>query len=336
VLEADVAPGLAAAANLSTRLYVVAALAQAARLFGTDGGLYGSPATWADVLRRPPESQQAASPSAAMFALALMFPCYFVAAGTLAQMRDYTLAEKLTRSALVTALVFVTIPWAIAIFHRVRAETGLALRMPRPVVLPAALLLGLSLWPYAHEIFLLNQWLGISDLSAGQFATARLFADQLRDLPFALVLITLAVAPGVCEEFFFRGLLFGALSRTLSAWGTIAAAAVLFGLFHVVVGNVFLPERFLPSAFLGLALGWVRWRTASVVPTMIIHTTHNAVLLSVTYWQERLLTSGIAVDEQSHLPFSWLAAAALASAAAAALIHAKGSLRPGRTALPKK
>jgi ABC-2 type transport system permease protein/sodium transport system permease protein len=325
VLEGDVESFLAAAAILSTGLYVVAAIAVAARIFGTDAVLYGSPSSWADVLRRPAERQSTVSPAAAMFTLALMFPCYFVAAGSLAQLSDYTLAQRMASSGMVTALVFAVIPAAIALFYRVWPGSGLGLRMPRPAALAAAVLFGLALWPFAHEIFLLNQWLGIGNQGGERFAVAHLFADQLRTLPLALLLITLAIAPGVCEEFFFRGLLFGALRRTLSAWSTIAATAVLFGLFHVVVGNVFLPERFLPSAFLGLVLGWVRWRTGSVVPTMIMHSVHNGILLCLTYWQPALLERGIGVDEQSHLPLVWIGTAACVATAGAWVVRRAGA-----------
>ena len=53
-------------------------------------------------------------------------------------------------------------------------------------------------------------------------------------------------------------MLFSSLRTVTTPWRTIVATAVLFGLFHVVAGTVLAPERFLPSAFLGLVLGWVR------------------------------------------------------------------------------
>ena len=324
VLEGDVAPSLAAAAVLSTALYVVAAIALASRIFGTDAVLSGGPSTWGDLLRRPLERQNATKPATAMFALALIFPCYFVAAGTLAQLRLDTQAERLVKSALVTALVFVAIPAAIAMFQRVRPDTGLGLRRPRFLAVVGAIVLGLGAWPFAYEVFFVNEWLGISKLKFEHLEPFRNAAVELRRLPLPLLLMTVAFVPGICEEFFFRGLLFGSFRQTLSAKGAIAAAAVLFGLFHVVSGNAFLPERFLPSLFLGIILGWVRWKTGSVVPAMVVHITHNVVLLLITYWQKELLARGIGVDEQSHLPLAWLAVAACAVVGAGWLIHFAG------------
>ena len=61
LLEGSVEPGLAAAAVLSTAFYVAAAIALAARIFGTDAILYGSQATWSDIFQRPAEPQRTAS-----------------------------------------------------------------------------------------------------------------------------------------------------------------------------------------------------------------------------------------------------------------------------------
>src|SRR3972149_7616670 len=80
LLEGSVVTSLAVAAVCSTLFYVAAAIALAARIFGTDAILYGSPATWSDLVRRPPEAQPAATLPAAMLGLALMFPAYFVLA----------------------------------------------------------------------------------------------------------------------------------------------------------------------------------------------------------------------------------------------------------------
>ena len=71
----------------------------------------------------------------------------------------------------------------------------------------------------------------------------------------------------------------------------------MFGLFHVVAATVLAPERFLPSAFLGLVLGWVRYRTGSVLPCMVLHAVHNGLLLSMAYWQDEIGQLGFGVEE---------------------------------------
>jgi sodium transport system permease protein len=320
LLEGSVDPALAAAAVASTALYVVAAIALAARIFGTDAVLYGSQSTWADIFSRPESKQTALSASAAMCALALMFPCYFVLAGALSHMPDVSLQQRLSVAALVTALVFSGIPWLISLFNRVQFSSGAGFNRAHLASFAAAALLGLALWPAAHELFLFNQWLGITTLRADQIAAVKNLLDEWRGVSPAWILVTLAIVPGICEELFFRGFFFTSLRTVLSPWKTIIATALLFGMFHVVAANVLAPERFLPSAFLGLALGWLRYRSQSVLPCMLLHAVHNGLLLSVAYWRDSLAAAGIGIEENAHIPASWLVIAVLATVAAIAVL----------------
>jgi membrane protease YdiL (CAAX protease family) len=94
-----------------------------------------------------------------------------------------------------------------------------------------------------------------------------------------------AFAP-ICEEFFFRGFLFGVLRqmrvRILGhEWGTLIAAvivALLFGLAHSGSAK---PEYLIPLGLLGFVLCLVRWYTGSLYPCMAIHAVNNAVALGV-------------------------------------------------------
>jgi ABC-2 type transport system permease protein/sodium transport system permease protein len=320
LLEGNVDPMLASVAVLSTGFYVVAALGIAAKIFGTDAILYGSQSTWSDVFRRPKETQVAASVPAAALVLAMMFPCYFVLSASLARSRDMSMESRLIVAALVTAAVFCGIPWIVALFNRVSLKSGLGLVKPTLGSLIAAGLLGFVLWPVAHELFLLNQHLGINSLQADQLTEVRAFLDQLSHVPLVWILVALAIVPGVCEEFFFRGMLYSSLRSVTTDWRTIVVSAVLFGLFHVVAGTVLAPERFLPSTFLGLVLGWVRYRTNSVLPCMLLHAMHNGFVLTVVYWRDELAANGFGMEEAAHLPATWLAMAAVGVAIAISLL----------------
>ncbi len=320
ILEGSVDPLLASVAVLSTAFYVVAAIGVAARIFGTDAILYGSQSTWSDIFRRPTAPQPALPPSAAAFSLAMMFPAYFVLSATLAQSREISLEWRLFVGAFVTMLVFCGIPAAIALVNRVRIKSGVGLVRPQTTSLLAAAMLGLVLWPAAHELFLLNERIGISALRIDQLAEVKAFLEQLQHVSLVWILLALAIVPGVCEEFFFRGVLFASLRTVTTPWRTILATAVLFGLFHVVAGTVLAPERFLPSAFLGLVLGWVRHRTASVWPCMLLHAVHNGLILCVVHWRDDLAARGFGFEEAAHLPTSWLMVGGIGIVAAVALM----------------
>jgi membrane protease YdiL (CAAX protease family) len=94
-----------------------------------------------------------------------------------------------------------------------------------------------------------------------------------------------AFAP-ICEEFFFRGFLFGVLRQMRvrifgEEWGTLIAAlivALLFGLAHSGSAK---PEYLIPLGLLGFVLCLVRWYTGSLYPCMAIHAINNAVALGV-------------------------------------------------------
>jgi membrane protease YdiL (CAAX protease family) len=98
-------------------------------------------------------------------------------------------------------------------------------------------------------------------------------------------LFVCVVAP-VAEEFFFRGFLFGALSRwrlTVAGRpvGIVVAAVVvglLFGLAHTGSAS---PEYLIPLAFLGFVLCLLRWRTGSLYPCMALHSLNNCLALGV-------------------------------------------------------
>lgn len=321
LLEGGVVSGLAIAAVCSTIFYIAAAIAVAARIFGTDAILYGSQATWSDFVRRPTEPQPTASVPMAMLCLAIIFPCSFVLANNLARSQELAMARRLELGALITVAVFGGIPLLLAMIGRVRASTGLGLRRPGFVPLVGAAILGVALWPAAHETFLLSEWLGLTTLSAKQIAAAKMMLDQFQTVQLWLIVVTLAIVPAIFEELCFRGLIFGALRTRLSGTYTIVASAMLFGVFHEILSS----GRLLPSTFLGLVLGWVRLRTRSVLPGMLLHALNNGLLLVVSYYQSELQARGWdawGVEEQKHLPITWHALALIGIVAGVGLLIA--------------
>ncbi len=215
------------------------------------------------------------------------------------------MTERLVIGAVITALVFGGIPLFLAIIGRVNASTGLGLRRPDFISLLGAAILGVALWPAAHETYLLSEWLGLTTLTAKQISAAKALLDQFQTVPLWLIILTVAIVPAIFEELCFRGFLFGALRTRLSGPLTIVASALLFGVFHEILSS----GRLLPSTFLGLVLGWVRWRTRSVWPGILLHALNNGLLLTVSYYPDELLAHSLGVQEQQHLPIAWHAAA---------------------------
>jgi uncharacterized protein len=94
-----------------------------------------------------------------------------------------------------------------------------------------------------------------------------------------------AVAP-MCEEFFFRGFVFGALRNIPlrvgrvdgGPWIAAVLTGILFGLAHTGSAS---SQYLIPLGFLGFVLCLVRWRTRSLYPCMALHSANNALALGV-------------------------------------------------------
>jgi ABC-2 type transport system permease protein/sodium transport system permease protein len=202
------------------------------------------------------------------------------------------------------------------------------LHKPRFLAVPAAVLMGLSLWPFAHELVVWQHEIGLATLSESHFERVRELMNKARaEASLPGLLIAMALLPGICEELFFRGYLFRALRTQLSGRATVIVAALLFGGFHLITDYALAIERFLPSTLLGLVLGWVCLRTGSVVPGMILHVCHNGLLLSLAWNESWLREHGWGLEEQSHLPLAWLGAAAVVAIIGALLMKVAGTLR---------
>ena len=304
----------------STVLFALAAITLAGRIFGTDAILYGSPESWSDLFRRPRELRPAPTLTSAMLLLALMFPVYFVVSNLLARLQHARLEVRLGWMSVVTALLFAAMPLLVAAVGRVRLREGFRLKTAPLLAFGGALVLGLSLWPLAYEMVLLASNAGIASFGDDAAERIRGLVAQFRTVSPVWIVLTLAVVPAVCEELFFRGYLLGALVARMSRARAVAASGVVFGLFHMLVTDALAVERLLPSTLLGMVLAWVCLKSGSIVPGMLLHAMHNAFLLLVSYYGDRLAAAGWGVQEESHLPLLWLAGSVIASAIGFALL----------------
>jgi hypothetical protein len=117
--------------------------------------------------------------------------------------------------------------------------------------------------------------LAVGPLTGGVAATLRAIvrdgSDQARlptatALTWALIVLRLVALTGTAEELLFRGALYSWLRRRWSVPVTIAVTAALFALEHAYY-PILLP---LVLSF-GLAAGWVRHRTQSIITTIAMH-----------------------------------------------------------------
>ena len=122
------------------------------------------------------------------------------------------------------------------------------------------------------------------------------------------------IAP-ICEEFFFRGFIFGALRRwhvdvhghQIGTWLAAIETGILFGLAHTGSAAV---QYLIPLGFLGFVLCIVRWKTRSLYPCMALHSVNNSIALGYNelHWTGGeilgLVAGSIAVIAALTLPLS--------------------------------
>lgn len=95
------------------------------------------------------------------------------------------------------------------------------------------------------------------------------------------------IAAPICEEFFFRGFVFGVLrrmrvtvgGRALGPWIAALITGTVFGLAHT--GSVSSSQYLIPLGFLGFVLCLIRWRTGSLYPCMALHAFNNVLAFGV-------------------------------------------------------
>ena len=76
----------------------------------------------------------------------------------------------------------------------------------------------------------------------------------------------------IMEEICFRGLVLDGLLKTrCRPWLAILISALLFALLHGLGAN------FVTALLFGILVGWLYWRTGSIIPGIIIHITNNSL-----------------------------------------------------------
>jgi sodium transport system permease protein len=306
VMQADVSATAATIAVISTLIYGAVAIVIAARLFGTDAVLYGSQGSWQDMLRRPKKATDTATPEAALFCLVILFPVNFIVITVLSRGgAAWSFQTLLLASSVSTIVCFGFVPLLVALNRRVRISTGFGINGFSPFALLAAVILGLSLWPMVMGLVeLTHQFYSlVSGAEAAKDWAERLVevtkdhSEKIKTVSPLLIILMLGVIPAFFEECFFRGLLLRSLLKHQSPWLAILVTSLAFGAFHILASSVISLDRFMPTMLMGLVLGFVCWRTGSIIPSIVLHCVHNTTVSLLGVYHDK-------IDKISWLPFT--------------------------------
>ncbi|MCB0083103.1 MAG: CPBP family intramembrane metalloprotease, partial [Caldilineaceae bacterium] len=108
---------------------------------------------------------------------------------------------------------------------------------------------------------------------------------SLRDL--ALLMVLIAVVAPLAEELFFRGMLYPVLRRRWSVAPAIVVNGLLFSAIHLI--PPLLPGLF----FVGMVLAWVRERSDSLIPCILLHAMQNGIVLLGIYAVANGVANGV-------------------------------------------
>jgi len=91
--------------------------------------------------------------------------------------------------------------------------------------------------------------------------------------------ITVVIAAPILEEIFFRGIILDGLMKNISPWAAIFTSAALFGVIHLNMWQA------LPAFLAGILIGYLYWKTNSLIPGIVLHFTNNlfCVLVSLKF-----------------------------------------------------
>jgi sodium transport system permease protein len=192
-----------------------------------------------------------------------------VCAATATMLVGAITAASLGAPVMVTAVVGQVLMLAVPIAAmRGSGRTLAALGLARPRsnrYYASAVLIGISAW---YLNMRLVEALPLRDNDTQLF--------ELIDRPSTVVvLLAVALAPAVCEEVLFRGVLVRGLATRFFPLAAIVVGALVFSAYHLRV------VQLVPTFTLGLVLGYLALRADSALPGMVAHLLNNMIALVV-------------------------------------------------------
>ncbi len=259
LLVEPVAPDLIALTILSNSLLAILALIFTTRVFASEPVIFGSGGLLNTLLsfRRSSYPYPNASLSLFLYVLLLVLAFYCSLGLTRFGLHIQVPIMQLT--------VFLGLPLLVSWYFHWPVARIFRLRKPNWRMVLAAVLIGNTAW-------LAFSWTSQLIPPPPEFTQKMLEMLSLTNDDYSMftLIVIIAVLPGICEEFAFRGLILSGFLRSFSPVWAIVFTALCFGLAHMSL------YRFIPTAVLGIMLGYVAWKTGSIWLPVLIHILNNA------------------------------------------------------------
>jgi membrane protease YdiL (CAAX protease family) len=135
---------------------------------------------------------------------------------------------------------------------------------------PAFLLCLVLLVPLLGVNYLYHGWL-VRHLGLPQSP----LMEHVRQADPTTAIILVCIFPAVSEEIGLRGLVQHWLQTAIKPWRALLIASALFALLHFSLLSA-------PYLFaVGMLLGYAKWKTGSLYPSIVLHFLHNLIILEM-------------------------------------------------------
>ena len=170
----------------------------------------------------------------------------------------------------IMAVSYVVAIFVFVIFYKIRKTSLISMSGAEPTrasFLIDGMLLGFGMYgAFQGAILLLTKIIPESWFNLQNSQSSSLLGGSMA---FAII-YTVLIAP-ICEETIFRGLVLTIFDGKLPKWLGVLISALVFALIHLPS-----PIAFIYTLTLGVVLGFLRYRTKSLVPCVLAHIIFNA------------------------------------------------------------
>ncbi|MDR7870403.1 MAG: CPBP family intramembrane glutamic endopeptidase [Tissierellaceae bacterium] len=192
--------------------------------------------------------------------------------------------KELYSGLLITEYILILLPCLL--FLKIKGQPiKEVLRLNRIGLKQVFLIIGITIFTYPIAVF----------FQAIFYAILNLFKEVAPSsvpmpydgLQYLISFFIIALAPGICEEVMFRGVMLDSYS-SLGYRKSIVISAFLFGMFHFNLLN------FVGPTILGIVFGIAVYKTNSIFTSMIGHTLNNGIALTIGFFLNKY---GNKIDE---------------------------------------
>ncbi len=213
--------------------------------------------------------------AAAVFCAVMILLLKFFMGFALVRVKDFAMS-----TAVLQLVVILTPALLMTVMFTSSPRQTLLLKLPRWWTVPAAAALAVALHPVAVALQQV-----VTELYPMDEALANDFKRMLGGVPnLGVLLFAAALLPAVCEELAFRGFILSGFRHLGHRWRAIIYTAVFFGVAHSIL------QQQIATFFVGVVIGFLAVQSGSILPGMVYHLCHNALLLTSAH----LLSRGLA------------------------------------------